>query len=128
MADEIVIVEDNSTDIILMLAELASLTNEKVVCRDAEEALSYLHRANDKPILILLDLGLPGMDGATLAYRVRHEPNTRDIPLVVITGDPNDEARMFSLEVDSYLIKPLTCAALVAVVPRLKLFWTITHD
>jgi CheY-like chemotaxis protein len=125
--DAILIIEDNSDDIILLLAALTSLTNEKVVCRDAEEGLAYLERVNDPPTLILLDLGLPGMDGATFAYRVRHNDKTRHLPIVVITGDPDDEQRMFSLEVNAYLIKPLTCEALVRVVPRLRLFWRITH-
>lgn len=126
MADEIVIVEDNSTDIILMLAELASLTNEKVVCRDAEEALAYLNRTNDKPILILLDLGLPQLDGATFAYRVRNNPETKSIPIIVVTGDPNDESRMFSLEVNGYLIKPLEADKLLKALVKIGLRWQIT--
>jgi CheY-like chemotaxis protein len=127
MADVLLLVEDNSNDIILLLKALESLTNEKVICRDAEAGLEYLMRVNEPPILILLDLGLPGMDGATFAYRVRHEPKTRNIPLVVITGDPDDERRMFSLEVNAYLIKPLTIESLVGVLPRLNLRWSIRH-
>lgn len=127
MADVLLMVEDNSNDVILMLAALDSLTNEKVICRDAEEGLKYLARTNEPPILILLDLGLPQMDGATFAYRVRHEPKTRAIPIVVITGDKGDEARMFSLEVNAYLLKPLTIEGLVSILPRLNLKWSINH-
>ena len=128
MADEILIVEDNSNDVILMLNALDSLTNEKVVCRDAEEALDYLQRVNDQPVLILLDLGLPLMDGATFAYRVRHSDKTRAIPIVIVTGSPGLEGRMFSIEAEAYLLKPLTIEGLVSVLPRLKLKWSIRHD
>lgn len=127
MSDEILIVEDNPNDVILMLRALDSLTNEKLICRDAEEALAYLNDAHEYPILILLDLGLPLMDGATFAYRVKHDPRTRAIPIVVITGSASDEARMFSLEAEAYLMKPLTIEGLVSVLPRLKLKWSIRH-
>jgi CheY-like chemotaxis protein len=124
----ILIIEDDPNDVILMLHALETLRNEKIVKANAQDALDYLDETNDLPIMILLDLGLPGMDGAAFAVRVRHNPRTRHIPIVVITGDPDDEARMFSLQVNAYLLKPLTGEALAGVLPKLHLKWGINHD
>jgi CheY-like chemotaxis protein len=77
--------------------------------------------ANLQPDLIVLDLGLPGMDGWEVAGRLKADPVTRSIPIVALTGHALDDSRRRALEVgvDEYCTKPCLPAALMEVVKRL---------
>ncbi len=93
-----VLVVDDDTATLELHARLVTtrLTACRVVtARNGWEALERL--ASDKPDLVLLDLVMPGLDGFSVLDKMRHNPNTRDIPVVVITGQTLTESEMARL-------------------------------
>ena len=88
------------------LAKLLRLEGYEVLtARDAYSAAAAIR--NDLPDLVLLDVGIPPMDGLTMLALLRDEPQFRDIPVVVVTGqtDDNTAARAYQLGVKRCLIK-----------------------
>src|SRR5512139_3798324 len=98
--DAILLVEDNPNDVILMQRMLKKngVTNKLVVARDGAEAVGYLfgegaHTGRDRriaPVLILLDLELPKIDGFEVLKRIRADENSSLIPLVILTSSKDD--------------------------------------
>jgi CheY-like chemotaxis protein len=117
---EILIVEDNPEDLELTLRALhrASLRNRLEVARDGAEALEFIfcegaHRGRsieDAPKVILLDLKLPRVDGLEVLRRIRSDPRTNAIPVVVITSSQQqrDLVESCRLGANSYVMKPVS--------------------
>ncbi len=96
-------VEDNRT----VFSELLVLLGFRVsTARDGTEGLAAAR--DEKPDVILLDLGLPTLDGWEVARRLRADPETKEISIVALTGERTAEARAraFTAGVDAYLTKP----------------------
>ena len=108
MPPAILYVEDNATDAELarLALEAAHVTNELVVASSGEAALAYLEQS-ELPLVVLVDLGLPLMDGVTLIHQMRTNTKTRPIPVMVLTGRPEDTELYSALKADAYLRKPL---------------------
>lgn len=116
---EILLVEDNPNDVELTLHALKRnhLTNRVHIVRDGAEALDFLFGSGsslDRPIqetprVILLDLKLPKVDGLEVLRRVKGDPRTRMIPIVVLTSsrEERDVVESYRLGVNSYIIKPV---------------------
>jgi len=91
----ILLAEDNPDDVLLTQRAFkkSNILNELVVVRDGEEALDYLfaegkYKNRDKnimPELILLDLKMPKLDGLQVLERIRKEPRTKQLPVVILT-------------------------------------------
>ena len=81
---------------------------------DVEEARPLI--ADDKPDLLLLDWMLPGMNGADYARRIRNNPDTRDIPIIMLTarGEEADKVRGLDIGADDYITKPFSTRELLA--------------
>jgi len=81
---------------------------------DVEEARPLI--AKGKPDLILLDWMLPGMNGVDYARRVRNDPETRDIPIIMLTarGEETDKIRGLDTGADDYVTKPFSTKELLA--------------
>lgn len=115
----LLMVEDN-LDIAETLAELLRGTGHVVeMVGSAEEALDSL--AKQRPDIVLCDIGLPGMDGLTLAARVREDPSLCNLKLVAMTGygDASTRTRINSAGFDRHLIKPVQLEALRHCLARL---------
>ena len=103
----ILLVEDDPTDLKLLSAVLKSSGHSVLEEISAEQAVDAIKAR--RPDLILLDLKLPGMDGLTLARRLKQDPDTQNIPIVAITA----AREMFSKEAalnagcDAYIVKPV---------------------
>ena len=98
--------------------------------RDGEEALAFLHQDGrfaraPRPDLILLDLMLPKKGGVEVLTDLRSDPLLKNIPVVVLTASDadDDRSRCESLEVDSYITKPVNLQKFLAVIRQLKRFW-----
>ena len=134
---DILFVEDNRDDVELTLHALraANITNHIHVVRDGAEALDFLFRrgdyahrhAGDRPQLILLDLDLPKISGLEVLKKVKADPRTQSIPVVVLTSSRThrDMAASRQLGAEAYIVKPVDFQNLSAVTPRLSLQWAL---
>ncbi len=135
----ILLVEDNANDIELILTGLAenNLANEVIVVRDGEEALDYLFRRGifrlrreGHPILVMLDLKLPKIDGLEVLAQMKSTPDLRQIPVVILTAsrEESDLISSYNLGVNGYVIKPLDFHEFVDAIKSLGLFWAVVNQ
>lgn len=134
---DILLVEDNDNDTLLVVQALKSahLTNRIFVVRDGVAALDFLfctgefayRRTNDHPQVILLDLNLPKIDGLEVLRRVKADPRTREIPVVVLTASKFDDAIAICkrLGAESFIAKPLDFQNFSAMTLQLSLQWAL---
>jgi CheY-like chemotaxis protein len=136
---KILLVEDDPNDVELTLMALDEnrLANEVVIARDGEEALEFLccrgayeAREEGNPIVVLLDLKLPKVDGLEVLKQVKSDPDLRTIPVVMLTSsrEERDLLRSYDLGTNSYVAKPVGFDEFVESVKEVGLFWTaINH-
>ena len=139
-AVEILLVEDNPEDLELALRALrkANLANHIQTARDGAEALDYIfaegeysgRKVEDSPKVILLDLKLPKVDGLEVLKRLKSDPRTRAIPVVVLTSskEQNDVVKSYHLGVNSYIVKPVNFEAFVTAVQQLGMYWLLLNQ
>lgn len=135
---EILLVEDNPSDLELTLHSLRShgLANHIQVAGDGEEALTFLFgddaplRAAGKLKLVLLDLKLPKVDGLEVLRAIKGSPETRNIPVVVLTSSREDQdvVDSYQLGVNSYIQKPVDFAQFSEVIGQLGLYWLVVNQ
>jgi two-component system response regulator len=137
---EVLIVEDNQQDLELTLRALrkANLTNRIQVARDGKEALDFIFGEGDHagrkidngPKMILLDLKLPKVDGLEVLKRVKGDPQTRTIPVVVLTSskEQKDVVESYALGVNSYIVKPVNFEGFANAVGELGLYWLLLNQ
>jgi two-component system response regulator len=129
----IVLVEDNPDDEALTLRALKTqnIANDIVVLRDGVEALEFL-LSPDKalPHLVLLDLKLPKVDGLTVLQRLRNEPRTQLLPIVVLTSsdEEKDVIDGYRLGANNYIRKPVDFNQFSDAVRHLGLYWLVLNQ
>ena len=136
----ILLVEDNPDDEALTLRALDknNVANEVVVAHDGVEALDYLfgtgpYQGRDThqlPQVVLLDLKLPRLDGLEVLRRIRAEPVTRLLPVVVLTSSKEDSDLVdsYRLGANSYVRKPVDFVAFVEAARQLGLYWLMLNE
>ena len=136
----IMLVEDNPDDEELTLRALrqSKIANEIAVTRDGSEALDFLfgkgkYEGRDLsrlPAVILLDLKLPKLSGLDVLQRLRAEPTTKLIPVVVLTSSSEDEdmLRSYQSGANSYVRKPVEFRAFADSVTQLGLYWMLLNQ
>jgi CheY-like chemotaxis protein len=129
---EILLVEDNWDDARLAYEFLkdANIAHRLTWLWDGEEALEFLHRHGKygrvpHPDLILLDLGLPRVDGREVLAEVKADFDLKHIPVVVMTAskDHEDLIRAEHLQVDGFVLKPVDLEKFLSLVKELQRFW-----
>lgn len=137
---EILLVEDNPNDVELTLHAFkkSRLTNKIHVVRDGEEALNYLFeqteagadRQSQVPKVILLDLKLPKIDGLEVLRRIKGDPRTKVIPVVVLTSsnEERDIVDTYTLGVNSYIVKPVDFVKFVEAMRTLGMYWLMLNQ
>jgi two-component system response regulator len=136
----ILLVEDNPDDELLTRRALEenNLCNELVVVRDGEQALDYLfgtgpYEGRDTsvmPQVILLDLGLPKVDGLEVLERVRSDERTRRLPVVVLTSSAEEQDRVESYVrgANSFVRKPVDFVEFAVAVQSLGMYWFVLNE
>ena len=139
-AKTILVVEDNPDDEELTLRSLrrAHIANKVVVARDGGEALDSLFARGEYaerdpaqiPALVLLDLKLPIVGGIDVLKRIRAEPLTRYLPVVVMTSSSEDEDMVKSYDsgANSYVRKPVDFSEFAGAVQQLGLYWLVLNS
>jgi len=139
-AVEILLVEDNPQDLELALRALGKgkLSNHIQVARDGAEALEYIfcegphasRQIEQGPKIVLLDLQLPKVDGLEVLRRIKGDPRTRHIPVVVLTcsKEQNDVIESYRLGVNSYIVKPVNFESFVQAVGDIGLYWLLLNQ
>jgi CheY-like chemotaxis protein len=135
----ILLAEDNEHDVELTLAALGehNLANEVVVVRDGTEALDYLFRrgkfathANGLPVVVLLDLKMPKVDGLEVLHQMRADAELKHVPVVMITSsrEEQDLIRSYQQGANAYVVKPVDFQQFAASVKQIGFFWAVINE
>ncbi len=118
MKTRMLIIEDNEQNLYMQTFLLEQRGYEVVQARDGREGLELAARL--KPALIVLDIQLPLMDGHEVARRLKKQPGTRDIPIVVVTSYamPKDREQALASGCDGYIEKPIDPDTFVSEIER----------
>lgn len=137
---EILLVEDNPDDEELTMHALkkVNLVNHIDVVRDGAEALEYIfgtgayagRMLENGPRLIFLDLKLPKVDGLEVLQRLKSDPRTRMIPVVVLTSsrEERDIVESYQFGVNSYIVKPVDFEQFMQSVGQVGLYWVLLNE
>lgn len=129
---QILLVDDTASDVELTRTVFSEskLSNIIHVVSNGEEALDFLFRRGSHidavaPDVILLDIGLPKMDGMEVLRVIKSDPQLRKIPVVMLTGSEEeaDIVRSYRLHANCYITKPMDFAKFLTVVKGVEGFW-----
>lgn len=129
----ILLVEDNPDDEILTLRAFKKhkIANPVAVARDGQEAVDYLSDpAKPLPSIILLDLKLPKIGGLDVLKRLRADPRTESVPVIILTSSNQDSDLIagYKLGCNSYIRKPVDFDKFVDAVGQLGLYWLVFNE
>lgn len=135
----ILLAEDDENDIELTLAALDAhkLANIVDVVHDGAEALDYLYRrgahagrVSPSPVLVLLDLKMPKIDGLDVLRQIKSDSLLRTMPVVVLTSsrEAPDVSSCYELGANAYVTKPVKFEDFVKAVSQLGLFWMLINE
>jgi len=130
----IFLVEDNPVDIDLTLRafEMSNLTNPIKVARDGEEALSFIQKWDNGepiPVVILLDLKMPKVDGLEVLKTIKSHKKYSQIPIVILTSssENSDIDKAYKLGANSYIVKPVNFDNFLKVASQIELYWAVLN-
>jgi CheY-like chemotaxis protein len=135
----ILLAEDSERDVELTLAALGeyNLANEVFVVRDGAEALDYLYRRGkfadqpaNPPVVVLLDLKMPRVDGLTVLRQMKSDVELKRIPVVMVTSsrEEQDLVKSYELGVNAYVVKPVDFQKFVESIKQVGFFWAIVNE
>lgn len=135
----ILLVEDSPADAEMSIDALreAKLANPVVHVEDGVEALDFLlrrgqfaDRAGELPVVVLLDIKMPRMDGLEVLRRMREDEHLKRIPVVILSSsrEESDLARSWDLGVNAYVVKPVDVAQFFDAVRTLGQFWAVLNE
>lgn len=135
----ILLAEDDPNDVELTLTALAEhhLANAVDVVRDGAEGLDYLFRRGPyadrptrNPVVVLLDIKMPKVDGVEVLRQLKGDPDLRVVPVVMLTSsrEERDLVESYRVGANAYVVKPVDFQAFMDVVKELGMFWAVTNE
>jgi two-component system response regulator len=136
---EILLVEDdpNDAELALYALEKNKLANRIEIVRDGADALDYIfctggfaeRRFEDLPRLILLDLKLPKVDGIDVLRKIKSDPRTKAVPVVMLTSSrgERDIVESYRLGVNGYIVKPVDFEQFAKAVKQIGFYWLLVN-
>ncbi|HEY6404247.1 MAG TPA: response regulator [Blastocatellia bacterium] len=136
---KILVAEDDMNDAELILAALGkyNIGNEVIIVQDGAEALDYLHRRGDyetraegNPVLALLDIKMPKVDGLEVLREIRADERLKMIPTAMLTSSrqEGDLLVSYQLGVNAYIVKPVDFNEFAETVRELGVFWLMVNE
>lgn len=129
---DILLVEDSKSDANLTIETLSEskVLNKLHWVKNGVEAIDFLYQRGNytnapRPSLILLDLNLPKKNGQDVLAQIKGDEDLRTIPVIVLTtsADEEDVMKSYSLQANSYLVKPVDLEEFISVVKSIETFW-----
>jgi len=133
----ILVVEDNDMDLDFCLQAFSehAVANPVIACRDGDEAIQFIdaHLSPENkpfPLLVLLDLRLPKVDGLDVLRHARQQSAWKQVPFVILTTSRGnaDISTAYELGANSYIVKPVDFISFVEVVKTIKMYWILTNE
>jgi CheY-like chemotaxis protein len=135
----ILLVEDDPQDVELTLSALSehNIANDIAVARDGVEALDFLYRRGTfasrpegNPIVILLDIKMPKLDGIQVLRQLKADERMRLIPVVVLTSsrENRDLVECYKLGVNAYVVKPVRFTEFINAAKQIGVFWALFNE
>lgn len=138
---EILLVEDTPNDAELTIRELKKhrMSNNLVHVHDGEEALDFLFATGKyaatrdvvySPKVILLDIQMPKINGIEVLERIKADPRTRSIPVVILTSSKEnpDIQKCYDLGANSYIVKPVNFEGFATAIKNLGFYWLLLNQ
>jgi len=136
---KILLAEDSPQDVEMTLEALSQykVANDIVVVSDGEQALDYLYQRGEyanreagNPVVILLDLKMPKVDGMEVLRTVKNDATMKQIPVVMLTSSREEQDLIKSYEngANAYVVKPVDFLQFIEAVRLLGAFWVVTNE
>ena len=138
---EILLVEDNITDAELTIRELKKhhMTNNLIHVRNGEEALDFIfadgkyattREVQYSPKVVLLDIQMPKLNGFEVLQKIKADPRTRAIPVVMLTSSKEspDIQKAYDLGANSYIVKPVNFEGFAEAIKNLGFYWLLLNQ
>ena len=138
---EILLVEDNITDAELTIRELKkhNMANNLIHLKDGEEALDFIFAtgkyANIReiqypPKVVLLDIQMPKVNGIEVLEKIKTDPKTRSVPVVILTSSKEnpDIQKCYDLGANSYIVKPVNFDGFAQAIKNLGFYWLLLNQ
>ncbi len=138
---EVLLVEDNITDAELTIRELRkhNMANNLVHVKNGEEALEFLFATGrfagtrdvqHPPKVVLLDIQMPKVNGIEVLQKLKEDPRTRSLPVVILTSSKEspDIQRCYDLGVNSYIVKPVNFESFAEAIKSLGFYWLLLNQ
>lgn len=138
---EVLLVEDNINDAELTIRELKkhNMANNLVHVKNGEEALEFIFASGKFagkremyhfPKLVLLDIQMPKVNGIEVLQKIRDDPRTKKIPVVVLTSSKQDPdiQKCYELGVNSYIVKPVNFEGFAQAIKNLGFYWLLLNQ
>jgi hypothetical protein len=133
-SNPILLVEDNPVDLDLTLRAFAArkISNKILVARDGEEALKYIdlwENGEPLPVVILLDLNMPRVNGLEVLEKIKSHERFKTIPIVILTtsSESTDLKSAYHLGANSYIVKPVDFEKFIDVARHIDVYWRVIN-